>query len=95
MTDTERAALRAAAEKASEGHGGWWSAFALDHDCGMEPEDAAYVSLLHPAAVLALLACGFALGGWGWRLDRLVYDLGLSLWTRPAPRRSASPRLPG
>lgn len=37
------------------------------------------------AIVLALLACLFALGGWAWRLDRLVYDLGLSLWTRPAP----------
>ncbi len=37
------------------------------------------------AAVLAALAAALALGGWAWRLDRLVYDLGLSLWPRPAP----------
>lgn len=36
------------------------------------------------ALALSLLACAFALGGWAWRLDRVVYDLGLSLWTRPA-----------
>ena len=37
------------------------------------------------AAVLATLAVLVATGGWAWRLDRLVYDLGLSLWTRPPP----------
>jgi CHASE2 domain-containing sensor protein/signal transduction histidine kinase len=36
-------------------------------------------------ALLGALAAALALGGWAWRLDRLVYDLGLSLWTRPAP----------
>lgn len=34
---------------------------------------------------LALLAFGLAAGGWLWRADRLVYDAGLALWTRPAP----------
>lgn len=37
------------------------------------------------AAVLAALAFAVATGGWAWRLDRLVYDLGLALWTRPPP----------
>ncbi|MDE2368572.1 MAG: CHASE2 domain-containing protein [Burkholderiales bacterium] len=37
------------------------------------------------AALLGLLACILALGGWTWRFDRLVYDFGLSLWRRPAP----------
>ncbi len=37
------------------------------------------------AAGLAALAAAVALGGWAWRLDRLVYDLGMSIWTRPAP----------
>ncbi len=37
------------------------------------------------AAVLAALAALVASGGWAWRLDRLVYDLGLALWTRPPP----------
>ncbi len=37
------------------------------------------------AAVVAAVACTLALDGWAWRLDRLVYDLGLSLWTRPPP----------
>ena len=37
------------------------------------------------ALVLALLAFMLAAGGWLWRADRLVYDGGLSLWTRPAP----------
>ncbi|MDE1929563.1 MAG: CHASE2 domain-containing protein, partial [Burkholderiales bacterium] len=37
------------------------------------------------AALLALLAGALAFGGWTWRLDRLVYDSGLSLWRRPAP----------
>ncbi len=37
------------------------------------------------AGVLALLASALALGGWAWRLDRLVYDLGLGLWSRPPP----------
>jgi CHASE2 domain-containing sensor protein/signal transduction histidine kinase len=36
-------------------------------------------------ALLALLAVGFAAGGWAWRLDRVVYDLGLTLWSRPPP----------
>jgi CHASE2 domain-containing sensor protein/nitrogen-specific signal transduction histidine kinase len=36
-------------------------------------------------ALLALIACGLALGGWAWRLERVVYDLGLTLWSRPAP----------
>jgi CHASE2 domain-containing sensor protein/signal transduction histidine kinase len=36
-------------------------------------------------ALLALVACGLALGGWAWRLERVVYDLGLTLWSRPAP----------
>jgi CHASE2 domain-containing sensor protein/signal transduction histidine kinase len=37
------------------------------------------------ALVLALLAAGLALGAWVWRLERVVYDLGLTLWSRPAP----------
>jgi len=37
------------------------------------------------AGVLALLAALLALGSWTWRLDRLVYDLGLALWGRPPP----------
>ena len=37
------------------------------------------------ALVLALLAFGLAAAGWLWRADRLVYDSGLALWTRPAP----------
>jgi CHASE2 domain-containing sensor protein len=36
-------------------------------------------------AALATLACLLALGGWAWRLDRVVYDLGLTLWRRAAP----------
>ena len=36
-------------------------------------------------AALATLACLLALGGWAWRLDRVVYDLGLTLWRREAP----------
>jgi CHASE2 domain-containing sensor protein/nitrogen-specific signal transduction histidine kinase len=36
-------------------------------------------------ALLALLACALALGGWAWRLERVVYDLGLTLWSRPPP----------
>jgi len=35
------------------------------------------------ALALALLAFALAAGGWLWRADRLVYDAGLSLWTRP------------
>ncbi len=34
---------------------------------------------------LALLAFVLAAGGWLWRADRLVYDAGLALWSRPAP----------
>ncbi len=37
------------------------------------------------AIALGLLACGLVFGGWAWRLDRVVYDLGLSLWSRPSP----------
>ncbi|WP_158219921.1 CHASE2 domain-containing protein [Ideonella sp. A 288] len=37
------------------------------------------------AAVLAALASVLALGGWTWRLDRVVYDFGLTAWQRPAP----------
>ena len=35
------------------------------------------------ALVLALLAFVSAAGSWLWRADRLVYDAGLSLWSRP------------
>ena len=34
------------------------------------------------AVVLAALAFALALGGWTWRADRLVYDIGLSFWVR-------------
>ena len=34
---------------------------------------------------LAGLVVAMVLGAWVWRMDRLVYDLGLSLWTRPPP----------
>jgi CHASE2 domain-containing sensor protein len=34
---------------------------------------------------LSLLALLLATGGWLWRSDRLVYDFGLALWSRPAP----------
>ena len=44
---------------------------------GRRREDAAV------ALVLALLAFSLAAGSWLWRADRLVYDSGLSLWTRP------------
>lgn len=37
------------------------------------------------ASLLVLLAATLAFGGWAWRLDRLVYDFGLALWTRPPP----------
>lgn len=37
------------------------------------------------ALVLAALAFVLPLGGWTWRADRLVYDVGLSLWRRPSP----------
>ncbi|MFM2347175.1 MAG: hypothetical protein RL654_1928 [Pseudomonadota bacterium] len=37
------------------------------------------------AVVLAALAFVLALGGWTWRADRLVYDIGLSFWRRPVP----------
>jgi CHASE2 domain-containing sensor protein/nitrogen-specific signal transduction histidine kinase len=36
-------------------------------------------------ALLGLMACGLALGNWAWRLERVVYDLGLTMWSRPAP----------
>ena len=38
------------------------------------------------AGLLALLAFALAAGGWLWRADRLVYDVGLALFTRPAPQ---------
>jgi CHASE2 domain-containing sensor protein/signal transduction histidine kinase len=34
---------------------------------------------------LALLALVLAAGNWLWRTDRLVYDFGLALWSRPVP----------
>ena len=37
------------------------------------------------AAALIGLAATLALGGWAWRLDRVVYDLALTLWSRPPP----------
>ena len=37
------------------------------------------------ALVLAALAFVLPLSGWAWRADRLVYDIGLSLWRRPVP----------
>lgn len=37
------------------------------------------------ALVLAALAFVLPLSGWTWRADRLVYDIGLSLWRRPVP----------
>lgn len=37
------------------------------------------------AALLAALAAALALGGWAWRADRLVYDLGLALAPRAVP----------
>lgn len=37
------------------------------------------------ALPLALLAALLLLSGWTWRADRVVYDLGLSLWRRPPP----------
>ncbi len=37
------------------------------------------------ALLLAALAFGLALSGWTWRADRLIYDIGLSLWQRPVP----------
>ena len=37
------------------------------------------------ALVLAALALALALSEALWRADRVVYDAGLSLWTRPAP----------
>ncbi len=37
------------------------------------------------ALLLAGLAAALALGGWALRLDRVVYDLGLTLWRRPPP----------
>ena len=38
------------------------------------------------ALALALLAIALAGGQWLWRADRVVYDAGLSLFTRPAPQ---------
>ena len=37
------------------------------------------------ALLLASLAAALALGGWALRLDRVVYDLGLTVWRRPPP----------
>lgn len=35
--------------------------------------------------VLAALSLGTSQGAWFWRLDRLLYDLSLSLWQQPPP----------
>lgn len=35
--------------------------------------------------MLGLLAFLLAVSGWTWRLDRVIYDLGLATWTRPVP----------
>lgn len=40
---------------------------------------------LRIAALLAVMAAAVAWSGWTWRLDRVIYDLGLSLWPRGAP----------
>lgn len=40
---------------------------------------------LRIALLLAALAAGAAWSGWTWRLDRVVYDLGLVLWQREPP----------
>jgi CHASE2 domain-containing sensor protein len=37
------------------------------------------------ALLLAALAFALAAGGWTWRADRVVYDFGLSTWSRPSP----------
>lgn len=37
------------------------------------------------ALPLALLATALLLSGWTWRADRVLYDLGLSLWRRAPP----------
>jgi CHASE2 domain-containing sensor protein/signal transduction histidine kinase len=37
------------------------------------------------ALLLALLAFALAAAGWTWRGDRVVYDFGLSAWSRPPP----------
>jgi CHASE2 domain-containing sensor protein/signal transduction histidine kinase len=37
------------------------------------------------ALALAALACAVAIGGWAWRLDMLVYDLGLAHFERTPP----------
>lgn len=49
------------------------------------PPQRRWADELGIAAVLCLLAVTLALGGWAWRLDRVVYDFGLLLWRRPAP----------
>jgi CHASE2 domain-containing sensor protein/signal transduction histidine kinase len=46
---------------------------------------AALPRVLPLAMVLALLAALLQVTGWTWRADRVVYDLGLSLWRRPPP----------
>jgi CHASE2 domain-containing sensor protein len=40
---------------------------------------------LYLAVMLGLLAFLLAVSGWTWRLDRVIYDLGLATWTRPVP----------
>ncbi len=37
------------------------------------------------ALLLAALAWALSASGWTWRADRLVYDFGLSAWSRPPP----------
>ena len=52
----------------------------------MRPAAARWRDELGIAALLAAVAVAFVFGGWAWRLDRVVYDLGLTLWHRPPPQ---------
>jgi CHASE2 domain-containing sensor protein/nitrogen-specific signal transduction histidine kinase len=63
--------------------GGLWRRF---------PGPASDLSPLHRwrdeiaiATALGLMAVAMTFGGWAWRLERVVYDAGLALWSRPAP----------
>ena len=51
----------------------------------MRPGATRWRDELGIAALLAAAALAIAFSGWAWRLDRLVYDLGLTLWQRPPP----------